>query len=626
MTGNDLRQKYINFFKTRAHSEIASASLIPENDPSLLFVNSGMSPLVPYLLGEKHPAGERLVNSQKCFRAEDIDEVGDGRHNTFFEMLGNWSLGDYFKKEQLSWWFEFLFEELEIDPNRIYQTIYAGSLDGQIEKDLESRDILIELYKRYGVKATEGPSTQGIGEIGPGKEIDFSQVKIFAYRDKNWWQRGEAQGELGGPDSETFYDTLKEHDSKFGRYCHPNCECGRFIEIGNSVFMQYQKTKDSWQKLDKQQVDFGGGLERILMALENKDNIFETDLFLDLILLLEKESNTKYQDNKKAFEVIVDHIKASTFLIGDDRGVSPSNSDQGYLVRRLIRRAVRFARQLNVNKENLLINLAQLVIDKYQDHYPELKNNQDRIIEEISKEEKKFKRTLEKGIIEFNKLATKDLDASDAFKLYQSYGFPLEMIEELAREKNIKVDKEGFLKEQKKHQDLSRNLSAGKFKGGLADSGEATTKLHTAAHLLLASLRKVLGEHVSQKGSNITAERLRFDFSHPQKMSSEEIAKVEELVNQAISQAYTVRCKEMDLSEAKEIKAMGVFEDRYDQKVKVYFVGKEEDCEPEHWSELFSKEICGGPHVSSLKDLGQFKIIKESSSSSGVRRIKAKLL
>lgn len=615
MTGNELRERYLNFFKNKAHNLISSASLIPENDPSLLFVNSGMSPLVPYLAGEKHPLGNRLVNSQKCIRAEDIEEVGDGRHNTFFEMLGNWSLGDYFKKEQLSWWFEFLFSELKIDPKRIYQTIYLGSEDGQIEKDIESRDILIDLYDKYGIKALEGPSTSGKGDLGPGKEINFEKEKIFAYRDKNWWQRGDVEGELGGPDSETFYDTLKIHDKKHGQYCHLNCECGRFIEIGNSVFMQYQKSKDSWQKMEKQQVDFGGGLERILMAVLNKDNVFETDLFLDLIDLVEKESAFKYREKVKAFEVIVDHLKASTFIIGDDKGVVPSNSDQGYLVRRLLRRAIRFSKILNINREGFLADLAKVLILKYELAYPELKRNELRIIEEINKEEAKFNRTLEKGIIEFNKLAVSDLDAINAFKLYQSYGFPLEMIEELAYEKNIKIDKEGFLQEQKKHQELSRNLSAGKFKGGLADSSEATTKLHTAAHLLLASLRKVLGEHVVQRGSNITAERLRFDFSHPQKMTDEEIKQVEELVNEAIAKAYLVKCQEMDLGKAKEIKAMGVFEDRYDQKVKVYFVGNDE--------EVFSKEICGGPHVESLKGLGKFKISKESSSSSGIRRIKA---
>ncbi len=611
MTGDKLREKYLNFFKKQTHREIASASLIPENDSSILFVNSGMSPLVPYLQGEKHPAGKRLVNSQKCLRAEDIDEVGDGRHNTFFEMLGNWSLGDYFKKEQLSWWFEFLFEELKIDPRRIYQTIYAGSEDGKIEKDNQSKDILIDLYAKYGIKTKEE-------ELGLDREIDFSQEKIFAYRDKNWWQRGEVEGELGGPDSETFYDTLKPHDRKYGQYCHPNCDCGRFIEIGNSVFMQYQKKGGFWQKMEKPQVDFGGGLERILMVITGEDNIFKTDLFSDLINLIEKTSALKYEDNRKYFELIADHIKASTFLIGDERGVAPSNSDQGYLVRRLIRRALRSALQLNIKNEGLLVDLAKLVIAKYQANYPELNKNQTRIIEEINQEEKKFKRSLERGLLEFNKLADKDLNALDAFKLYQSYGFPLEMIEELALEKNIKIDRQGFLKEQKKHQELSRNLSAGKFKGGLADTSQETTKLHTAAHLLLASLRKVLGHHVSQKGSNITAERLRFDFSHSQKMTKEEINQVENLVNGAISKAYSVKCQEMDLAEAKKIKAVGVFEDRYDQKVKVYFVGNEQ--------ETFSKEICGGPHVSNLKGLGEFKISKESSSSAGVRRIKAKLV
>lgn len=625
MTVNTLRQKYFDFFKKRGHAVIASASLLPENDASLLFTNSGMSPLVPYFLGEKHPAGQRLVNSQKCFRAEDIDDIGDSRHNTFFEMLGNWSLGDYFKEEQLAWWLEFLFDDLKIDPARIYQTVYVGSADGQINKDEESIKILQKLFTRYGQLAEEGPATTGPGELGPGEPLDFSRQRIFAYRDKNWWQRGEAIGELGGPDSETFYDTGRPHDPQFGPHCHLNCDCGRFLEIGNSVFMQYQKTANGWQELSSKNVDFGGGLERILMVLVGQTSIFSTELFAAALTKIEQLSGQKYPDNQRAFEVIADHIKAATFIIGDDRGVVPANTDQGYIVRRLLRRAIRYGRQLNIQADSWTSLVAQIFIDNYASAYPELKKNQAFILDNFNKEEVKFKHTLEKGLQEFNKVADTNLDGVIAFNLYQSYGFPLEMTEELAREKGLTVDRSGFAQELKKHQELSRTAAAGKFKGGLADSSEQTTKLHTAAHLLLAALRQVLGDQVVQKGSNITAERLRFDFSYPQKLSPEEIKQVEDLVNGAISQSFSVAYQEMSVAEAKAVGASGVFDDRYGEKVKVYVVGNDNGQAPATWTEFFSKEICGGPHVSSLAGLGRFKITKEESSSAGVRRIKAEL-
>ncbi len=623
MTANELRKKYLDFFQARQHAIISSASLLPENDSSLLFTNSGMSPLVPYLLGSSHPSGKRLVNSQKCFRAEDIDEVGDGRHNTFFEMLGNWSLGDYFKREQLTWWFEFLFQELKLDPSKIYQTVYAGSEDANIVKDQETIDILQDLFKKYNVSFQEGATTLTQGELGPGQEIDFSQQRIFPYRDKNWWQRGEAVGELGGPDSETFYDTGKEHDPKFGKYCHVNCECGRFLEIGNSVFMQYQKTADSWQEMKYKNVDFGGGLERLLMLVNAKDSIFLTDLFDNLIKKIEELSHKKYRDNKVAFEIIVDHIKAATFIIGDPKGVAPSNTDQGYVVRRLLRRAIRYGRQLNIEQELWLKIVAALVINNYVDAYPELTKRKSFIFNEFDKEEAKFKLTLEKGLQEFNKMSKHDIDGVSAFKLYQSYGFPLEITQELADEKGIKVDSEAFRIEFKKHQDLSRTAAAGKFKGGLADHGEETKKLHTAAHLLLAALRKVLGDHVVQKGSNITAERLRLDFSHPQKVNPEQIKEIEGLVNQAIASKLPVSCEELALDDARRRGAMGVFSSKYGEKVKVYTIAELDDQGRPNLDKAFSQEICGGPHVENTRELGCFKIKKESASSSGVRRIKA---
>jgi alanyl-tRNA synthetase len=625
ITANILRQKYLDFFIKKNHALIASASLLPENDASLLFVNSGMFPLVPYLLGETHPAGIRLVNSQKSFRTEDIDEVGDSRHNTFFEMLGNWSLGDYFKEEQLTWWLEFLFVELKMDPAKIYQTVYAGSEDGKIAKDNESVAILKRLFAQYGVSAEEGPDTLTKGDMGSGQELDFSQQRIFAYRDKNWWQRGDAVGELGGPDSETFYDTGKEHDLAFGHYCHPNCDCGRFLEIGNSVFMQYQKTAAGWQELKNKNVDFGGGLERVLMVLSGQNSIFKTDLFKLAIAKIEELSGKKYEDNKRAFEVIADHLKAATFIVGDEKGVAPANSDQGYIVRRLLRRAVRYGRQIGIEQNNWLKDIAQIFIQDYQLAYPELGKNREFVFSEFNKEEEKFNKTLEKGILEFEKLSHRDIDATSVFNLYQSYGFPLEMTEELAMEKGIKVDKTGFYEELKKHQELSRTASAGKFKGGLADHSEETTRLHTAAHLLLAALRKVLGDHVAQRGSNITAERLRFDFTHPEKVTPEQIKEIEELVNGAITKELDVAWEEMSVAEAKETGAVGVFDSKYGDSVKVYTAGKSNGKSTKDWDDIFSREICGGPHVTTLKDLGHFKISKEEASSAGVRRIKAVL-
>ena len=612
MTANELRQKYLDFFKGKDHAIISSASLIPENDSTLLFTNSGMFPLVPYLLGETHPAGVRLTDSQKSFRTEDIDEVGDSRHNTFFEMLGNWSLGDYFKKEQLNWWFEFLVSELKMDPSRIYQSVYAGSEDGKIAKDEEAIAVLKEIFAKYNISSEEGPMTTGKGELGSGEACDFSKQRIFAYRDKNWWKRGDTVGELGGPDSETFYDTGKEHNPAYGKHCHPNCDCGKFLEIGNSVFMQYQKAIDGWQELANKNVDFGGGLERILMVISNENSIFKTDLFARIISKIEELSGKKYADNVKAFEVVADHIKSATFIVGDDKGVAPSNTDQGYIVRRLLRRAIRFGRGLGITKDMWTKEVAHVVISDYKDTYPELGRNQAFIEENFDKEEEKFNRTLENGLKEFNKIQG-DIDGASAFNLYQSYGFPVEITEELAAEKGIKVDKAGFMDKLTEHQELSRTASAGKFKGGLADSSEATTRLHTAAHLLLAALRQVLGDSVYQKGSNITAERLRYDFSYPEKMTPEQIAETEKLVNEAISRKIPVSCEEISLEEAKNTGAMGVFDSKYGEKVKVYTAGD------------FSREICGGPHVNNTEELGHFTIVKEESSSSGVRRIKATL-
>jgi alanyl-tRNA synthetase len=615
MTTKEIRQKYLEFFQRKDHQIISSASLIPENDPSLLFVNSGMSPLIPYLSGENHPAGNRLVNSQKCFRSEDIDDVGDGRHNTFFEMLGNWSLNDYSKKEQLNWWFEFLIEHLGLDINKIYQTVYIG--DGvKIQKDSESLSILKDIYSKYGKDTEEGLAVSG---SGPESEIDFSRYKIFSYREDNWWQRGDAIGELGGPDSETFYDTGKEHDPKFGEHCHINCDCGRFIEIGNSVFMEYINTNVGWEKLGKKNVDFGGGLERLLMAVNNYNDIFEIDSLKISINKISEFSKFEYPEKKKHFEIIADHFKSAIFLMGDDKGLSPSNVDQGYIIRRLIRRSLRSARLLEIKNDDWIVDLVKTIISFYKEDYEELFRNQEFVLKNLLSEKEKFGKMIEKGERIINSLADShgEMSGKMAFDLFQTHGYPLEMTEEIMEEKGIRKAY-NFEKEYSecfcRHQELSKTSSEGKFKGGLADQGELTTKLHTASHLLLASLRKVLGDHVEQRGSNITAERLRFDFSHPKKMTEEEKAEVEKLVNEAISKAHNVNCEEMSIKKAREKGALGVFDDKYGEKVKIYSIGD------------FSCEICGGPHVKNISDLGIFKIKKEESSSAGVRRIKAVLL
>lgn len=640
MTSKEIRRKYLEFFKLKGHKIIPSASLIPENDSSTLFIGSGMQPLLPYLLGEKHPEGNCLVNSQKSFRAEDIEEVGDNRHNTFFEMLGNWSLGDYFKEKQLEWIWEFLIKEVKLDPSRIYTTVFRGNNKIGIGKDIKSVEIWKKLFAKSNIKADD---------------IDFSEKngtrngRIFYYDEsKNWWSRSGIPSkmpvnELGGPDSEIFYDLgagLKRHENSVFKDlpCHVNCDCGRFIEIGNSVFMEYVKTKNGFEKLKQKNVDFGGGLERITMVSQGKDNIFETDLFVNVLNKIKKLSGGKeYKENMKAFEIIADHIKGAVFIIGDDKGISPSNTGQGYVVRRLIRRAIRYGNIIGIvnTEDGWLKDIAKIIIHDYCEIYPELSKNSEFIISQIKDEEKKFAKTLKQGLKEFEKMFENykgnfkefTLKADILFNLYQTYGFPIELsfeeIDRIRLKNKGLIVKDGIKKhflhlfndELKKHQELSRTASAGKFKGGLADAGEETKKLHTAAHLLLESLRRILGKAVYQKGSNITAERLRFDFSYPKKMTDEQKSQIEEMVNEQIEKKLPVDCEEMSLDEAKKIGAMGVFESKYGEKVKVYTIGKADD--------VFSREICGGPHAKNTSELGKFKIKKEQSSSAGVRRIKA---
>jgi alanyl-tRNA synthetase len=628
MNSQEIRQKYLDFFQNKKHSVISSASLLPENDPTTLFISSGMQPLIPYLLGEQHPQGKRLVNSQKCFRSEDIEEVGDNRHDTFFEMLGNWSLGDYFKEEQLLWVYEFLVEELGLDPKRLYATVFRGSATYDIGKDEESVKILKRIFKKYGIDAQSADMSE-INGINPGEHIFYYPEK------KNWWSRSGMPenmpiGEPGGPDSEIFYDLgkdLQRHENSVWRNqpCHLNCDCGRFVEIGNSVFMEYIRTEKGFEKLRQKNVDFGGGLERIVMVAQAKNNIFETDLFINSINKLEKLSNKKYCDNKPAFEIIADHIKAAAFIMGDDGGAVPSNTDQGYIIRRLLRRAIRYGKKIGIVENFWTKDIAASIIDFYQNTYPELDRNKTVILQNIETEEIKFSHTLEKGIKEFEKIEIscqttgKKITGEDLFYLYQTYGFPVELsLEELDR-RNIHINSAELLKDyaiySQQHQELSRTAAAGKFKGGLADHSEKTTKLHTAAHLLLEALRRVLGDHIFQRGANITAERLRFDFSHKNKMTDEEKKQTENIVNEEIAKKLAVSLEEMTLEKAKVIGATGIFESKYGEKVKVYTIHNNE--------EVFSKEICGGPHVENIGILGKFKIIKEESSSSGVRRIKA---
>jgi alanyl-tRNA synthetase len=621
MDSKNIRQKYLDFFKSKGHAIIPSASLIPENDPTTLFTGSGMQPIIPYLMGEKHPQGKRLTDSQKCFRSEDIEEVGNNRHLTFFEMLGNWSLGDYFKKEQLPWFFEFLTQELKLDPQRLYVTVFRGNPEIGVERDLTSVKIWKEIFKSVGIEAKD---------IDLAEKNGMQDGRIFYYDEtKNWWSRSGVPkdmpvGEIGGPDSEVFYDLgadLKLHEnSPFkDKPCHINCDCGRFVEIGNNVFIEFIKTEKGFEPLPQKNVDFGGGFERITMVVQGKQSFYETDLFEGSIKKIEELTNRKYKESAevtKAMRIIAEHLRAATFIMGDDKGIEPSNLDQGYVVRRLIRRAIRYGRRLDIKQELWTKEIAQVVINDYREAYPELERNSSFIISQLDKEEDKFSRTLEKGLRQFNKLGD-EITGAAAFNLYQTYGFPIEMTKELAKEKGIQIDEGEFKKEFKKHQELSKTASAGKFKSGLADTSQKTVKLHTAAHLLLAALRKVLGDQVIQRGSNITPERLRFDFSHGEKLTQEQKQEVERLVNQAIKEDLPVSFEEMPLEQAKKQGAMGVFESKYGEKVKVYTIG-----DPE---KPFSREICAGPHVEQTGQLGHFKIIKEQSSSAGVRRIKAVL-
>ncbi len=623
MTINELRQKYLEFFEKKGHAIIASASLIPDNDPTTLFTGSGMQPIVPFLLGEPHPAGLRLADSQLCFRSQDIDEVGDNRHTTFFEMLGNWSLGDYFKDEQIPWAFEFLTEELGLNPSKVFVTVFRGNEELNIPRDTASVELWKGLFKEKGIEA---------------KDIDFAERdgmqggQIFYYDEsKNWWSRfGTPEkmpaGEIGGPDSEMFWDFGEELGlHAISEYkespCHPNCDCGRFLEIGNNVFMEYKKTETGFESLPKKNVDFGGGLERILAVTNGYQDIFLIDAFQGARKIIEEMSGAEYgseNEYTRSFRVIMDHLRAATFLIAD--GVNPANKDQGYFVRRLIRRAIRFGKMMGIEKD-FCAAVSDEIIKSYPT-YTHLAEGKDEIISVFEKEEQKFRSTLGKGEKEFEKmfLGSGKITGENAFILYATYGFPLELTEEMASEKGQKIEREVFQDEFKKHQELSRAGSTGKFAGGLADHSDETVKLHTATHMLHQALRQVLGDHVVQKGSNITQKRLRFDFLHTEKMTDEQKQQVEEVVNESIQKDLPVHYEILNLEEAKSKGAIGVFDDKYAQlegKIKVYFIGDKAT------GEYYSQEVCGGPHVERTSQLGKFEIKKEESVGSGVRRIKA---
>ena len=590
ITSQFLREKYLGFFAERGHAVIQSASLIPENDPSVLFTTAGMHPLIPYLMGQKHPKGHRLTDVQKCVRTGDIEEVGDDSHLTFFEMLGNWSLGDYFNHQSIKWSYEFLTSKqyLGLDPDRISVTVFAGDDDAPRDED--------------SAKVWE--------ECGIPKERIF-----YLPKKNNWWIAGTT-GPCG-PDTEIFWDTGKLACSD---HCDPSCDCGKYLEIWNNVFMQFNRQADgTYLPLAQKNVDTGMGLERTVCVLNGFKSVYDIDLFQGAFAKIEELSGKKYADDdiktKKAMRVIADHVRTSTFLLGDPVGVVPSNVDQGYVLRRLIRRAVRMANSLGMPKGSIA-EIAKVYIDVYKDVYPELTQNHDKIVDELNKEEEKFSKTLVAGEKEFAKVIAhipgNVVPGGTAFKLYDTFGFPIEMTEELAAENGFTVDVEGFKQKFAEHQAKSHAGSEQRFKGGMAEGGGVeTTYLHTATHLLQAALRRVLGDEVKQKGSNITPERLRFDFSFGRPMTAEEIAETERLVNDAIARDLTVTCEEMPIEEARKTGAIGLFGDKYGEVVKVYTMGD------------FSKEICGGPHAEHTGQLGHFVIQKEQSSSSGVRRIKA---
>lgn len=582
-------QKYLEFFKEKEHSIIPSAPLVPENDPSVLFVNAGMFPLIPFLQGEEHPQGNKLANIQRCIRTGDIEEIGNEYHCTAFIMLGNWSLNSYFKKEAINYTVEFFVERLGLDINNIYASVFEGDEDAP--QDTVSIEVWKEIFSKYNIDAKVGKD---------------ERIQPFGKKE-NWW--GLESGGPCGPDSEIFYDTGKE---KCSEKCNVSCNCGKYVEIGNNVFMEYLKEGDNIQPLGRHNVDFGGGLERLAALLQNVDSVYEIDIYKPI---LSKVQALRKQENLKSERIIVDHIKAATWIIMD--GVLPGRSQQGYILRRLIRRAVRHARKLEIEQE-FTREVADICITQFRDIWDKLEEKREYILNTIEEEERKFNRTLEQGLRELEKRINKKekINGRDAFILYETYGLPLEVTEEILEEKDVKLEERDlFFQAEKEHQEKSRTAAKGMFKGGLTDTSEMSTKYHTASHLLLAALRKVLGEHVYQKGSNITPERLRFDFPNETKLTPEQVKEVEDLVNEQIEKKLDVTFEEVNKDKALKLVPFAAFTEKYGDKVKLYYIGPKENP--------FSIEICNGPHVENIGDLGKFKISKQENVGAGVKRIKA---
>lgn len=635
MDAQTIRKKYLEFFKNRGHAIIPRSNLVPQEDATTLFTGSGMQPMVPYLLGATHPQGVRITDSQTCLRAEDIEDVGDNRHTTMFEMLGNWSLGDYFKKEQIPWIFEFLTNVVGLDPTHIYISCFIGAPELRIKKDEESAEIWKSLFKAKGIEA----GTVDIGSEADGYRIGMHEgERIFFYGDKNWWSRGGPPlktpiGDPCGPDSEIFYEfTDVEHNPNFGEKCHPNCDCGKYLEIGNSVFMAYKRTESGFELLPKPNVDFGGGLERIAAAAIDNADMFKISLLWPVVQKLQDISNKTYDEYSHAMRVVADHLRAALWLAVD--GVVPSNTGQGYVMRRLMRRAIRYGLDLGIAND-FCAQVIPTVVDLYEADFPEVAERRSLITDVFNREEKIFRQTLRAGIKELIKISeslkvasdnnVKSLSGKDIFKLYDTYGFPIELSIEEAGMNDVTVDqnwKESFDKLMAEQKERSRTATQGQFKGGLGGHSNIHKKYHTATHLMYKALRMVLGDNVIQRGSNITEERLRFDFSHPEKVTPDQVVEIEKIVNEQIAKDLPMGWKEINTKEALAAGVLGAFGDKYGETVKVYTAG-----DPD--GEWFSREICGGPHVDHTGELAEggktFKIIKEEASSAGIRRIKAVL-
>jgi alanyl-tRNA synthetase len=640
MTAQEIRKAYLQFFEERGHKVVLRAPLVLQGDPTTLFTGSGMQPMIPYLLGEPHPEGKRIVDSQTCLRAQDIEDIGDNRHTTFFEMLGNWSMGDYFKQQQIEWIWEFLIDVVGLDPSKLYVTCFIGAPEYNIAKDTEAAEVWKKLFENKGLSS--GEADIDTEEAGYARGMQDGE-RIFYYGDKNWWSRNGAPqntpiGDPCGPDSEMFYDCGTEHDTSYGEFCHPNCDCGRFIELGNNVFMAYKKVSDDeFVPLEKPNIDHGSGLERIAAAALNDPDVFKISIMWPIIEQLQKLSGKKYESHTQSMRVIADHLRAATFLAVD--GCVPSNKEQGYVMRRLLRRAIRFAFELGI-EQNFLEGIVPVIADLYHDDFPEVAAKRDEIIAALIKEEKAFRQTLRKGIKELEKAAElsgvlEEIESEKKyqitgellFKLYDTYGFPVELsIEEAFKQDIIVPDnwREEFDKHMAEQRARSQTAAKGVFKGGLGGQTLQHKKYHTATHLMYQALRSVLGDHVIQHGSNITEERLRFDFSHPDKVTPEQIKQVEDIVNEQIAKDLTVTWEEHPTDYARnELHVLGAFGDRYGATVKCYRMQAKDEDKP------FSFEICGGPHVDHtlqlFEDNKKFKILKEESSSAGIRRIKAVL-